>query len=65
MLFKVCQSLEKKGGGEKLPHFFHKARKTLIPTTNEDQTQKENCRPISLYDFDTETLRKTLANKIL
>lgn len=65
MLFKMCQSLEKKGSGEKLPYFFHEARITLIPTTNEDQTQKENCRPILLYDFDAETLHKTLANKTL
>lgn len=65
MLFKVCQSLEKKGGREKFPYFFHEARITLIPTTNEDQTQKENCRPISLNDFDAETLPRTLAYKIL
>lgn len=36
MLFKVCQSTGKNGGGEKLPDFFYEARITLIPTTNDD-----------------------------
>lgn len=67
MLFKLFQSLEKKlvvEDGE-LPDFFYEARITLIPATDKDQTQRENCTPTSLITFDAEVLNEALVNKIL
>ena len=47
-----------------LPEPFYKAGITLIPKSENDNTRKENYRPISLKKVDTKILEKILANQI-
>ena len=44
------------------PNSFSEASIILIPKPDKDTTKKENFRPISLTNIDTEVLNKILAN---
>jgi hypothetical protein len=43
---------------------FYEATNTLIPKLQKDPMKKENYRPISLMDMNTEILHKIFANRI-
>ena len=59
ILNRVFQKIQE---GERLPNPFHEASIILIPKPDKDTTKKENFRPISLTNIDTEVLNKILAN---
>ena len=48
----------------KLPSSFYEATITLIPKLDKDATQKENYRPVSLFNIGAKILNKILANRI-
>ena len=52
-LLKVFQNI---AGGGTLPNSFYEATISLIPKPDQDVTKKENYRPISLLNIDTEIL---------
>ena len=54
-LLKLFQKIAEEGA---LPNSFYEATITLTPKPDKDNTQKENHRPISLMDIDSQSLNK-------
>ena len=61
ILLKLFQKISEDGT---LPNSFHKATITPIPKPDKDNTKKENYRPITLMNINTNILNKILPNTI-
>ena len=61
LLLKLFQKIAERG---KLSNSFYEATITMTPKPDEDTTNKENYKPVSLINIDAKILNKILGNRI-